>query len=119
MLVYTPGLPLTPHSVSPKLTTPTRVIRPPLEVTRPPRRTKLVWCTLVHQLASRGLSLTAAVSGAGVRHAASGVAETSLGADLVSKDIPILRRLAQPRVNNLKQSYIESDSNKIGRTLHL
>ena len=98
MLVSTPGLPFTPHSVSPKLTTPTSVLRPPLEVTRPPKRTKLIECTLVQQ------PLTAAVSGAGVRHADSGVTETSLGADLVTKNIPILRRLAQPRVNYLKQS---------------
>ena len=45
--------------------------------------------------------------------------ETSLGADLVTKNIPILRRLAQPGINNLKQSYIESDSKTIWRTLHL
>ena len=100
MFVYTPGLPLNPQSVSPKLTTPTSVLRPPLEVTRPPRRTKPVHLYIL-------CPLTAAVSRAGVRYAASREAGAALGANLVTEHVLIVRRLAQPGINNLKKSAID------------
>ena len=104
MFVYTPGLPRNPHSVSPKLTTPTRVLRPLMEVTRPPRRTKPVFCTLVRYILC---PLTAAISGAGVCYAASREAWAAMGANLVSEHVPIVRRFAQPGINNLNKASID------------